>query len=130
MNHAQLIDTWRSILLNPESSWALFEHGTCVVLVEPQPDLTEQALEIMREYGPVGAGSSAGDFSVIHLSDAPGWVVTSHHPDVLTYVGQEDLEPDASDIAIGLLGRARRAEDADSLKVIHVFEGQKEAQEA
>ncbi|CAM5725385.1 hypothetical protein SGLAM104S_05595 [Streptomyces glaucescens] len=53
-------------------SWVLFEHGTCVVVTAPEGDLAERATEILREFGPVHAGSSAGDFGVIDVKDADG----------------------------------------------------------
>ncbi|MEJ8646329.1 hypothetical protein WKI68_43885 [Streptomyces sp. MS1.HAVA.3] len=60
----------------------LFEHGTCVVLTAPDGELAEQATEILKKFGPAHAGSSPGDFGVIDLKDAEGWVVTGHHNDV------------------------------------------------
>lgn len=114
-----LIDVWQRLLADPHKSWALFENGTCVVLTAPEGDLAEQATELLRKSGPVHAGSSAGDFGVIDLEDAEGWVVTGHHNDVLTYVGPD--EPgDRSEIAVGLLGRAKRHRDGTELHVVHV----------
>jgi hypothetical protein len=113
-----LAGTWRS-LLGPSKSWVLFENGTCVVFAEPDGDLTERATELLRKFGPVRVGSSAGDFSVITPDDIPGWVVTSHHPDVLTYVAIDEVDrPD--DLTIGLRGRAKRNEDGHSLTVVYV----------
>jgi hypothetical protein len=59
--------------------------------MEPEADLSVQALALMKEWGPVHAGGSAGDFGTIDLTNAPGWVVTSHHNDILTYVGPEEV---------------------------------------
>lgn len=117
---AELIDAWRHIIVGDGKGWAIFENGTAVVFTHPEGDLRERARAILEEWGPVQAGSSAGDFSVIELRDAPGWVVTSHHPDVLTYVSPDDVGADASDLEIGLLGRSRRSMDAESLRVVHV----------
>jgi hypothetical protein len=81
--------------------------------------LAEQAVALLKEYGPVHAGSSAGDFGVIDLTDIEGWVVTGHHNDVLTYVGPE--EPgDRSKVAVGLFGRHKRHQDGTELRVVHV----------
>ncbi len=115
-----LVEVWRRIIVGDTKSWVLFENGTCVILMEPDEDLAAQATEIIREWGPVHAGSPAGDFSVITLKDAPGWVVTCHHPDVLTYVALEDVGPEPTELAVGLAGRSRR--DADGLEphIIHV----------
>ena len=116
----ELVNVWRTIIVGDNKSWVLFENGTCVILMEPEEDLSAQAIELMKEWGPVNAGSSAGDFSVITLDDGAGWVVTSHHNDILTYVGHEESGDDPSDLAIGLLGRSMRDQDAEALTVIHV----------
>ncbi|MEV6506610.1 hypothetical protein [Streptomyces sp. NPDC051642] len=114
-----LVDVWQRLLADPRKSWVLFEHGTCVVLTAPEGELAEQATELLRKSGPVHAGSSAGDFGVIDLKDTEGWVVTGHHNDVLTYVGPD--EPgDRSEIAVGLLGRAKRHRDGTELHIVHV----------
>ncbi|WP_399880716.1 hypothetical protein ACGH7X_01570 [Streptomyces sp. BBFR51] len=119
VNTEMLIDVWQRLLADPRKSWVLFEHGTCVVLTAPDGELAEQATEILREFGPAHAGSSAGDFGVIDLEDAEGWVVTGHHHDVLTHVGPD--EPvDASEIAVGLFGRSKRHRDGTELHVVHV----------
>nr|WP_236719203.1 hypothetical protein [Wenjunlia vitaminophila] len=114
-----IIDVWQRLLPDPRKSWVLFEHGTCVVLAAPDGDLAEQAIEILRKYGPVEAGSAAGDFGVINVRDADGWVVTGHHRDVLTHVAPD--EPSGhEDLAVGLCGRAKRHRDGTELNVVHV----------
>ncbi|HEX8913444.1 MAG TPA: hypothetical protein VF796_13870 [Humisphaera sp.] len=115
-----LVATWRAVIRGDGKSWVLFANGTCVILTNPQPDLAARAVAILREWGPVHAGSSAGDFSVIHLSDHPGWVVTSHHNDVLTYVAPDEVGDEPSDLVIGLTGRSKRGQDAEELRVLHV----------
>ena len=115
------IDIWRRVILDPQKSWVLFENGTCVILVEPGEDLAAQATALMREWGPVHAGSPAGDFNVIVLPDDLGWAVGCHHHDILTFVGPEEvLADEASDLVVGLLGRSKRDQDAHGLGVIHV----------
>ena len=114
-----LVDVWQRLLADPRKSWVLFEHGTCVVLPAPEGELAEQATELLKKFGPVHAGSSAGDFGLIDLEDVEGWVVTGHHNDVLTYVGPD--EPgDQSEIAVGLLGRAKRHRDGTELHIVHI----------
>ena len=122
-----LVDTWRQIIVGDEKSWVLFEHGTCVVLVDPADDLAAQAVAILREHGPVRAGSPSADFGTVPLESVPGWVVTSHHPDILTYVSPDDVgedditqDDDNTPLAVGLTGRADRDRDAHDLTVIHV----------
>ena len=115
------IDVWRRIITDAAESWVLFENGTCVILVEPGDDLAGQAVALMKEWGPVHAGSPAGDFGVIELPDGLGWVVTCHHNDILTLVGPDEVSPEeANDLVVGLLGRSKRHQDAEGLVVIHV----------
>ncbi|MEU9398636.1 hypothetical protein [Streptomyces sp. SID4985] len=114
-----LIDAWKRLLTDPGKSWVLFEHGTCVVLTAPEDDLAAQATDILRVFGPVHGGGPAGDFRVIEVEDIEGWVVTGHHPDVLTYVTPD--EPGGQDhLSVGLCGRAQRDRDGTELHVVHV----------
>jgi len=116
-----LIEAWRQIIVGENKSWVLFENGTCVILMQPEADLKQQAIALMEEWGPVHAGTPAGDFSVVELTAHPGWVVTCHHSDILTYVSPQEFdEPEPEEISIGLLGRAKRDQDARELQVIHV----------
>ncbi|MDQ2714968.1 MAG: hypothetical protein M3Z08_08685 [Chloroflexota bacterium] len=116
------VTTWRSIIKGDQKSWVLFEHGTCLILMQPEADLTAQALQIMSTWGPVKVGTDAADFDVISLPDPPGgWIVTGHHPDMLNYVSPEDAPgPNPSDLVIGLSGRANRDQDARSLKILDI----------
>ncbi len=117
-----LVDTWRQIIADDEKSWVLFEHGTCVVLTTPGDDLAAQAVSVLRDSGPVHPGTPAADFGTVPLETTPGWVITSHHPDVLTYVSPEEIAQDGDNtpLAAGLYGRSKRDQDAHSLTVIHV----------
>ena len=121
-----LIDIWRQVIVGDHKSWVLFRHGTCVILTQTEQDLAVQATKIMKEWGPVHAGSSAGDFSTISLSKYPGWVVTGHHKDILNYVSPDELEDkDPDDVVVGLLGRSKRNQDSENLQVIHVEDKQR-----
>jgi hypothetical protein len=120
MEGTELIEAWRDTINGPDKSWVLFEHGTCVILMEPEVDLATQATALLREWGPVHAGSSFGDFGTITLDNGRGWVVTCHHNDILTFVGPDEVGPDAGDVVIGLLGRSKRGQDAEECRVLHV----------
>ncbi|MFF5258514.1 hypothetical protein ACFY4C_06180 [Actinomadura viridis] len=120
MGTEEIVAVWRAVILGDEKSWVMFRNGTCVILMEPEDDLAAQATGILREYGPAVGGTPSGDFGVIDLDDAPGWVVYGHHADVLTYVAPEEVDEDADDVKIGLLGRSRRALDGEELDVVHV----------
>ena len=121
MSEQDLASIWRGIILGAEKSWVVFAHGTCVVLPAPDDtaDLAAEAIEILREYGPVQAASAAGDFGTITLDPGPGWVVYGHHNDVLTYVGPHEVA-DTGDLAVGLYGRGKRDKDGHELDVVHV----------
>ncbi|MDQ3705693.1 MAG: hypothetical protein M3437_10810 [Chloroflexota bacterium] len=121
MTGPSLIDTWRKIIVGEGKSWVLFEHGTCVILTSPVEDLAGAATALLKDWGPVIPGTPAGDFNVIALHEDPGWVVTSHHADILTYVGKDEFgEGEApDDMVIGLIGRARRHQDAQELQIVH-----------
>lgn len=120
MQGSDLIDAWRKTLIGPGKSWVLFENGTLIVLLQPAGDLVELARAVMREHGPVYPGSAAGDFQTVTLDNGLGWVVGFDHPDMLTFVGLDELEAGADDVNVGLLGRAKRSQDAEELSVLHV----------
>lgn len=119
MDTENLIAVWRRVLEASGASWALFENGTCVVLKEPDGDLREAAVALLGEYGPVRVGSEAGDFNVLTLKDDMGWLVTGHHPDVVTHVGPDE-PTDPTHLAVGLHGRGKRHQDGTELRVVHV----------
>ncbi|MER6274360.1 hypothetical protein [Streptomyces sp900105755] len=119
VDNQTLIDAWRRLLTGSGKSWVLFAHGTCVVLEQPTGDVAEQAVGILGEFGPMHVATAAGDFRVLELNQGEGWLVTSHHPDVITFVPRDDPE-DPSHLAVGLLGRSRRDLDGTELSVVHV----------
>lgn len=114
------VEVWRKLIQGAGKSWVLFEPGTCVILMQPEADLEAQARHLLAEHGPVHEGTPSGDFEVIGLDDGLGWVVAGHHPDVLTHVSLEELGADTLDLAVGLLGRGKRAEAAEGLRALHV----------
>ena len=121
-----LIDTWRRLLAGSGKTWALFEHGTCVVLERPTGDPAAQATEILREFGPAREGGPAGDFRVLELNNGEGWLVTGHHPVVVTFVPLDD-PADPTHLAVGILGRSRRDQDGTGLHVVHVEDARPDA---
>ena len=122
-----LVSVWQTIILGDNKSWVLFENGTCVILTTPEVDLIRQAKGILAKWGIFGTASALGDFSPVKLSAHPGWVVTFHHPDILTYVDPEEIESEKlktseipMELLVGLIGREKRASDAEEMNVIHV----------
>jgi ribA/ribD-fused uncharacterized protein len=121
------IDVWRRIIQGEGKVWALFQHGTCVIFAPRTPNVADAAITLLRKWGPVHAGSPAGDFSVIELEHESGCVVTCHHPDILTYVPLAESGSRPSELAVGLLGRSLRDSDAAELNVVYV-EGDSEGE--
>ena len=112
----------RKAVINPTTAWVVFQHGTVVFLPRPKPDLdlVAAATQLLGEWGPVQAGGPAGDFSVITLAEHSGWAVSSHHPDILTFLGPGEVESGTPEVHIGMLGRSHRDQDARELQVLHV----------
>ncbi len=72
------VEFWRRTLRGGRfKTWVVFEHGTCVVLREPQADPAEQARALLAKWGPVHAGTPSGDFTVKPLLNAPEKIVTA-----------------------------------------------------
>ncbi|NHJ38414.1 MAG: hypothetical protein FK731_00170 [Asgard group archaeon] len=117
---------WRNIIKDKLKIWVLFEYGTCVIIKQPENDIQSQAKELLKKWGPVVPGTSAGDFNVIDLDNNPGWVVLYHQPDIMNYVSPEEIIKEFSEellgdqLTIGLYGRKKRHEDAMKLNILHV----------
>jgi len=122
MKFSIFTDIWKQLIIDEEKSWVAFSNGTCVILTKPHDNLKNRAIQIMKKWGPVYIGSSAGDFSTINLSGFPGWIVTCHHPDIIIYVSPDEIpdnqKPD--EVLVGIVGRDKRDQDAKQLEVIHV----------
>lgn len=119
-------EIWETLIFDKNKSWVIFEYGTCVVVMQHKIDTTTDAIEIMKKYGPVHAGSPAGDFRVVKSTDLKGWIVLYNHPDILNFVSPDELKlPDQIDenaVTIGLTGRNKRRLDAESLKILFIHE--------
>jgi hypothetical protein len=123
MNGAELIEAWRATLAGLGKSWVLFENGTCIVLTDPGADVTAQAQAILREFGRAADGSEIGDLAAtIPLDDGRGWLVGGQHSDIVTFVSREEVAPGTPEAAIGRIGRTRREQDTEQLRVLHVEE--------
>jgi hypothetical protein len=121
MDAEELVEVWRQIIVGDSKSWVLFENGTCVILMQPESDLAAQATALLEEWGPVQVATPSADFNVIELAEQPGWVVTCHHPDILTYVPPDEFAtPEPAEVLVGLAGRSMRDQDASDPHVVHV----------
>lgn len=112
------------LAINPAfQDWVLFENGTYIIFdkADTIKDIREEAIKLMKEYGPVYAGGTAGDFGVTHLDKTEGWVVSGHCYGMYTYVNPAEIEADTpNDAAIGLLGRSKRDKDGKNPVIVHV----------
>lgn len=119
-----LVNIYKKIIIDPQMSWVLFKNGTCVMLLEPQENIKEQALKILREHGSVVAGTPSGDFQVTKIPEINGWVVTGDYPGIMMYVPLEEGKK-KGDFEIGMIGRNKRERDAKELEVVHIEDKQK-----
>lgn len=115
------VTVWQRLLQHSSACWVLFEQGTCVVLPQPESDLRAQAVALLATWGSVHPGNASADFSVIEPEGEAGWVVTCHHPDILTYVGPDEFAGTTPpEVVVGLMGRSQREQDAADLQIMHV----------
>ena len=76
----------------------------------------------MKEFGPVWPASAAADFSIVDLVSSKGWFVTGHGYGMYTYVHPQEVGSNPHDVEIGVIGRSKRHEDSEELKIIYVVE--------
>lgn len=117
---SELIDIYRKILKGDFQGWALFNHGTCVVVPKIIKTLKDDAIAILEKHGRIIPGTPLGDFNVTPLKDNLGWIITGDHPDILNFVATDEIQEKSDDLKIGLLGRERRDLDSKELEIIHV----------
>ena len=115
-----LINIYKKIITDQSASWVLFRHGTCVMLLEPQKDLKEQCVKILREHGSVIPGTPSGDFEVTKIPEINGWIVTGDYPGIMMYISYKEGGNNKKDFEIGMIGRNKREHDAKELEVVHV----------
>jgi hypothetical protein len=125
LTETEIIDHVKKAINPKFKDWVLFSNGTYIILEDTTiKDKAEKAVEIMKEYGPVHAGSPAGDISITKLTYTDGWVVGGHFYGMYTYVHPKQLEQrgikNPSDLDVGLVGRQYRDRDGKQLKTIYV----------
>ncbi|MDW9378918.1 hypothetical protein [Chryseobacterium sp. JV558] len=116
------------LAINPKfQDWVLFENGTYIIFddISTVEDVKEEAIKLMKEFGPVHAGGPAGDFNVIHLNLTEGWLVSGHGYGMYTYVHPSELDSESpNDLEIGLYGRSKRDSDGQNPEIIHINSGE------
>ena len=112
------------LAINPKfQDWVLFENDTYIIFddISTIENVKEEALQLMKEFGPVSAGGPAGDFNVIHLTLTEGWLVSGHGYGMYTYVHPSELDNESpNDLEIGLYGRSKRDSDGQNPQIIHI----------
>ncbi|KFF02231.1 hypothetical protein IW20_25285 [Flavobacterium hydatis] len=112
------------LAINPKfQDWVLFKNGTYIIFdnADTIPNLENEAIKLMKEFGPVHVGGAAGDFGVTHLNKTEGWVVSGHGYGMYTYVNPKELKPKKpNDVEIGLFGRNKRDLDGKNPIIVHI----------
>ncbi|AFM02747.1 hypothetical protein Fleli_0258 [Bernardetia litoralis DSM 6794] len=112
------------LAINPKfKDWVLFENGTYIIFddINQIDNIENEAIKLMKEFGPVHAGGPAGDFNVISLNKTKGWVVSGHGYGMYTYVNPSELETNSpDDLTIGVFGRSKRNNDGQNPNIIYV----------
>ncbi|MCX8532232.1 hypothetical protein [Chryseobacterium luquanense] len=123
MTDSELIENVK-LAINPKfQDWVLFKNGTYIIFddITKVKNANDEAIAIMKEFGPVFAGGPAGDFNTIHLTKTEGWIVAGHGYGMYTFVSPAELEnksPD--DLEVGLFGRSKRDLDGKKPEIIYV----------
>ncbi|MGE6396089.1 hypothetical protein [Chryseobacterium scophthalmum] len=123
MNEKELIENVK-LAINPKfQDWVLFKNGTYIIFddITKVKNINDEAMVMMKEFGPVFAGGPAGDFNTIHLTKTEGWIVSGHGYGMYTYVSPSEIQNEsANDMEIGLLGRSKRDLDGKKPEIIYV----------
>lgn len=121
MDSQRLVDAWDA-MLDSGKLWVLFENGTCVILPDQFSSApASRAIELIAQYGLFTPGTPSADFDIIVPDNVEGWIITSQHPDIITYVAPGE-SPDERSPAVGVYGRDKRVQDAIEQRVIHVHQ--------
>lgn len=123
MNDKELIENVK-LAINPKfQDWVLFKNGTYIIFddITKVKNINDEAMVMMKEFGPVFAGGPAGDFNTIHLTKTEGWIVSGHGYGMYTYVSPSEIQNEsANDMEIGLLGRSKRDLDGKKPEIIYI----------
>ncbi|WP_228452184.1 hypothetical protein [Chryseobacterium sp. c4a] len=113
-----------NLAINPKfQDWVLFKNDTYIIFddITIVENVQEEAIRLMKEFGPILAGGPAGDFNVIHLNSTEGWLVSGHGYGMYTYVHPSELDNEIpNDLEIGLFGRSKRNSDGKNPEIVHI----------
>lgn len=123
MSEAELIKNVK-LAINPKfQDWVLFKNGTYIIFdnADTIKSVKDEAIDQMKEFGPVFTGGPAGDFGTIHLNKTEGWIVSGHGYGMCTYVSPSEIEnKNPNDIEIGIFGRNKRDLDGKKPEIIYI----------
>ncbi|WP_185248572.1 hypothetical protein [Chryseobacterium bernardetii] len=123
MNNLSILEHIK-LAINPIFwDWVLFKNDTYIIFddIATVENVQEEAIRLMKEFGPVLAGGPAGDFNVIHLNVTEGWLVSGHGYGMYTYVHPSELDNESpNDLEIGLLGRSKRNLDGENPEILYI----------
>ncbi|WP_250255750.1 hypothetical protein [Chryseobacterium sp. Marseille-Q3244] len=123
MNNLSILEHVK-IAINPQfQDWVLFKNDTYIIFddVSNVENVRDEAIKLMKEFGPVFAGGSAGDFNVIHLNFTESWLVSGHGYGMYTYVHPSELDHETpNDLEIGLYGRSKRNSDGENPEIVYI----------
>jgi len=95
----------------------VFRNGTCVYSNELMPEA--DAVEIMKEHGPVQVGTPAGDFHVAAVElPLPGFVLKYSHPQLVSFISNEECPSDCPEHLVGFMVRLGRDMDSRDLYIV------------
>ncbi|WP_238585087.1 hypothetical protein [Chryseobacterium sp. Leaf201] len=123
MTDQELIENIK-LAINPKfKDWVLFRNGTYIIFddITKVKNIEDEAIAMMKEFGPVFAGGPAGDFNTIHLTKTEGWIVAGHGYGMYTYVSPSEMQnTSANDLEVGLFGRSKRDLDGKNPEIIYI----------
>jgi len=90
------INMWKELLEGFANmrGFVVFSHGSVVILEEShdtEESAREEALDVMKKYGPVFPGCEAGDFNTTS-SKGDAWMVSGYHGNLMTLVLSKDRD--------------------------------------
>ncbi|WP_228372210.1 hypothetical protein [Chryseobacterium gregarium] len=123
MTDQELIENIK-LAINPKfKDWVIFKNGTYIIFddIKKVKNIKDEAISMMKEFGPVFAGGPAGDFNTIHLTKTEGWIVAGHGYGMYTYVSPSEMQnASANDLEVGLFGRSKRDLDGKNPEIIYI----------
>ncbi|MDF2552434.1 MAG: hypothetical protein K0R77_1709 [Chryseobacterium sp.] len=123
MSEKELIENVKLSISPKFQDWVLFKNGTYIIFddITQVKNINDEAIAMMKEFGPVFAGGPAGDFNTIRLLKTEGWIVAGHGYGMYTYVSPTEIENKSpNDLEVGLFGRSKRDLDGKNPEIIFI----------